>query len=429
MQSEPLFPIPSTWQVSTLGKVCSQGGGYVQTGPFGSQLHAKDYVPLGIPVIMPVNLGNNIIIEEGIERVSEVDALRLAKHRLNPGNIVFSRRGDLERRSIVREKHTGWLCGTGCLKVDLGGGVVDPSFASYYLAHPDVTNWIKGHAVGTTMPNINTEILSEVPFVLPPFWEQQAIATILATLDDKIELNRQMNRTLESMAQSIFKSWFVDFDPVVARAAGKQPYGMDAETASLFPSSFYDSPVGNIPESWRLVRVGEAIELKYGKSLTESQRNPGTVAVFGSDGRIGWHDNALVAGPGIIIGRKGNAGKVNWSEINFYPIDTTFYVDPKIDLGFQFLFHSLRTIDFNSISGDSAVPGLNREIAYSAEFVVPPLTITTCFERIARPINESIHANNVHSTTLEAVRDFLLPKLLSGEIRMCDAEKIAEKAL
>ena len=130
--------IPDHWEFTTLGEICQRGGGNIQTGPFGSQLHASDYVPVGIPSIMPTNIGDNRIVEEGIVRITEEDANRLGQHRVEVGDIVYSRRGDVEKRALIRDREEGWLCGTGCLKVRLGSGVVDPLFASLFLGHPSI---------------------------------------------------------------------------------------------------------------------------------------------------------------------------------------------------------------------------------------------------------------------------------------------------
>ena len=112
-----LGPIPAGWDNLTLGEVCRRGGGDVQTGPFGSQLHAADYVSAGIPSIMPQNIGDNRVIENGIARITLADAERLSRYRVRAGDIVYSRRGDVERRALIREHEDGWLCGTGCLRV------------------------------------------------------------------------------------------------------------------------------------------------------------------------------------------------------------------------------------------------------------------------------------------------------------------------
>ena len=208
---------PYHWELTTLGDVAARGGGGIQTGPFGSQLHASDYVQDGIPSVMPQNIGNNRIDDEGIARITEHDALRLSRYLLRSGDIVYSRRGNVERRALVRVDQDGWLCGTGCLRVRFGNGPVVPEFAAYYLAHPTVRAHIVQHAIGATMPNLNTSILSGVPFLLPPKVEQVEIGSLLGALDDKIDLHRRMNETLESMARAIFKDWFVDFGPIRAR--------------------------------------------------------------------------------------------------------------------------------------------------------------------------------------------------------------------
>ena len=180
--------IPESWEFTTLGEICGRGGGSVQTGPFGSQLHASDYVPVGIPSIMPVNIGDNRLIEDGIARITEKDAERLSKHRVKPGDIIYSRRGDVERRALVREHEEGWLCGTGCLKVRFGDCAINPAFASFYLGHPYVRQWIVRHAVGATMPNLNTKIMKAIPFAFPPLPEQHGIASILGALEGRMGL-------------------------------------------------------------------------------------------------------------------------------------------------------------------------------------------------------------------------------------------------
>jgi type I restriction enzyme S subunit len=225
---ELVGPAPSGWKYKTLGAACEDGGGHIQTGPFGSQLHASDYVADGVPYIMPQNIGDNRIIEYGIARITPEDALRLSRYLVRTGDIVYSRRGDVERRALVRDREDGWLCGTGCLRIRLGERGADPRYASYYLGHPLVREWIVRHAHGATMPNLNTSILAACPFLEPPLAEQRAIAHILGTLDDKIELNRRMSETLEAMARRLFKSWFVDFDPVRAKMNLPSPSGRGA---------------------------------------------------------------------------------------------------------------------------------------------------------------------------------------------------------
>ncbi len=162
-----LGKIPKGWRATTLGAEAERCGGIVQTGPFGSQLHASDYVPEGIPVVMPKDITGRRVTTDRIARIREADAERLSKHRLQPGDLVYSRRGDVERHALVANREIGWLCGTGCLLVRLGPKWPSPAFASLTLDRPEARAWISQHAVGATMPNLNTSILSAVPLVVP----------------------------------------------------------------------------------------------------------------------------------------------------------------------------------------------------------------------------------------------------------------------
>ena len=182
--------------LTTLGSVVACTGGQLQTGPFGSQLHASDYQPVGAPLVMPVNLGDNEIREGGIARVGAADAHRLRRHALRPGDIVFSRRGDVGRRALVRESEAGWLCGTGCLAARFGNdrSVVNPGYVAEYVGSAPAQSWLAENAVGGTMPNLNTSILAALPVWLPSKPEQDRIVT---AIDDA----RKVIGTLERLVR------------------------------------------------------------------------------------------------------------------------------------------------------------------------------------------------------------------------------------
>lgn len=268
------------------------------------------------------------------------------------------------------------------------------------------------------------------PLWLPTMDEQKAISTCLNSLSRKIELNHQMNATLEAIAQAIFKSWFTDFDPVRAKVEGRGPEGMDAETAALFPDEFEEIERQEVPKGWEIGTLGEAIELAYGKALKQDLRCSGLIPVYGSNGQVGWHNEKLVNGPGIIVGRKGNPGVVKWSQTDFFPIDTTFYVNLKNkSLNLFYLFYELRRHDLALLGADSAVPGLNRNLAYMSQIIIPPSAILKKFASILAPIFDFIHLSNLQSRTLAEIRDLLLPKLISGEIRVPINDEQIEEAI
>lgn len=196
----------SEWKEYKLGEIAD-----VQTGPFGSQLHQSDYVDVGIPSIMPVNIGERMNIStEKIVYITEKDAMRLSRYRVQNGDIVYSRRGDVEKCAYINESEEGWLCGTGCLRIRIDSAHADSKFVAYYLSTEDMKSWISNNAVGTTMPNLNSSILQQVPLSLPSLDEQKRIASILCSLDDKIDLLNRENATLEAMAETLFRQWFIE---------------------------------------------------------------------------------------------------------------------------------------------------------------------------------------------------------------------------
>jgi len=147
------------WKETTLGDVCNEVDGIIQTGPFGSQLHQSDYSDVGIPVVMPKDIIEGRIASDTVARVSTEHIERLSRHKLRSGDIVYGRRGDIGRQALIRPEQAGWMCGTGCLRLSFGDKVLDPLFLHYYLRQDDVVSWITNQAVGATMPNLNTGIL------------------------------------------------------------------------------------------------------------------------------------------------------------------------------------------------------------------------------------------------------------------------------
>jgi len=453
--------IPDHWEFTTLGDVCQRGGGNIQTGPFGSQLHASDYVPVGVPSIMPTNIGENRIVEDGIVRITEEDANRLGQHRLRAGDIIYSRRGDVEKRALIREREEGWFCGTGCLKVRLGSGIVDPLFASLFLGHPAIREWIVRHAVGATMPNLNTAIMSAVPFALPPLAEQKAIAAVLGALDDKIELNRRMNATLDAMARALFQSWFIDFDPVRWNMEHNQPSpqpsptgrgrsaaegvgaeglidarplaGLDPATAALFPKHLEDSPLGHFPKGWIAGKLGD-IGTNSRRSVQPSEIPPNTpyIALEHMPRHCialgDWNESADVAS-GKSAFKKGEIlfGKLRpyFHKVGVASFDGVCSTDilvlaPKSPEWFGFLLghaSSDALIQFTDLaSNGTKMPRTNWSDISSFKVALPPKPIAAAFTKLIQPMLDRIHANLHQSRTLATLRDTLLPKLLSGEV-------------
>lgn len=193
------------WRETTLGEVCDQVDGIIQTGPFGSQLHESDYSSAGIPVVMPKDIIEGRIATDSVARVSSEHVERLSRHKLRSGDIVYGRRGDIGRQALIRQEQEGWICGTGCLRLSFGESVLNPLFLHYYLRQDDVVSWITNQAVGATMPNLNTGILRTVRVRFPPLPVQRRIAGILSAHDELMENSQRRIRILEDMARALYR--------------------------------------------------------------------------------------------------------------------------------------------------------------------------------------------------------------------------------
>lgn len=285
----------------------------------------------------------------------------------------------------------------------------------------------------------------------PPYRDQERLTKVLGDLDKKISLNLSSNQTLEAMAQAIFQSWFVEFDPVKAKIAAKaegrdplraamsaisgkadaeldalQPeqYEQLAATAALFPDEMEASELGDIPKGWSVQRVGGVIELAYGKALKSTDRQEGNVPVYGSGGITGYHNMPLVPNGSIIVGRKGTVGSLYWEDKPFFPIDTTYYVRP-LAAPLTFCYYAMQTMGLEKMNTDAAVPGLNRENVYRLELVLPDSAALQQFDIQVVSLRNVMRSNLESSQSLAHLRDILLPKLLSGELSV---EAIAESA-
>lgn len=247
------------WTETTLGQLCDDGGGEIKTGPFGSQLHQSDYSSDGTPVVMPKDILEGRLSEFSVARVGSEHVQRLAQHQLQSGDIVYGRRGDIGRCALITERETGWLCGTGCLRISLGQGAIEPKFLFYFLINPVTVSWIYNQAVGATMPNLNTGILRSITVRYPDILTQRRIAGILSAYDDLIEVNQRRIAILEDMARRLFDEWFVRFRypgheavPLVETELGMVPVGW---TPGTFRECVDVNPETLSPERLLLISI------------------------------------------------------------------------------------------------------------------------------------------------------------------------------
>ena len=416
----------SEWKATTLGQICESQGGAIQTGPFGSQLHTSDYKGVGIPVVMPTNIGDGEIVEDGIARIDQADVDRLSQHKLRLGDIVFSRRGDVTKNALIGSREIGWFCGTGCLKVRLGNeSVANAKFISYCLRQPEIKDWLIRHSVGATMPNLNTGILSAVPIQLPPLRTQLEIASMLGVIDDRIALLRGTNATLEAIAQAMFKSWFIDFEPVLAKQQGRAPEGMSEATAALFPDSFEKSELGLVPKGWSVGTLQDLLVLQRGFDLPAPDRVPGNFPIIAASGPCGTHRISMAKGPGVVTGRSGVLGRVFLELEDYWPLNTTLWVKEFKTATPCYAYELLCRLDFASYNAGSAVPTLNRNHVHSLKYLIPTSACIKAYEEFAIGLHERVKTLEQQAQTLTTLRDTLLPRLITGQLRIPDVEGVA----
>ncbi|MDN5309167.1 MAG: type restriction enzyme subunit [Methanolobus sp.] len=452
-QSTVYGDFAADYESNRLADICNRKDG-VQTGPFGSQLHQEDYVLEGTPIITVEHLDDNRILHSDVPCVSEKDCKRLCKYSLLKGDIVFSRVGSVDRRALVRDEENGWLFSGRCLRVRPNKEIIDPRYLSYFFGLPSFKEHIRAIAVGATMPSLNTKILSDVIIYYPPLPEQRAIAHILGTLDDKIELNRQMNETLEAMARAIFKSWFVDFDPVRAKAEGRDT-GLPEEIAELFPDSFEETEMGEVPKGWQVKKIQEVVKCIKGKSyksehLQESQTALVTLKSFARGG--GYRADGLKAYTGDykpeqivqpgelviactdvtqaaeVIGRPAIVESSDKFSIMIASLDVLIVRPSVKNITVPFLYCLFKTDRFAdhtyAHSTGTTVLHLSKEAVPSYKFACPPEELHKRFASLTIPIFTRIDTIEQESRTLAELRDTLLPKLISGELRIKDAGEI-----
>ncbi|WP_370613178.1 restriction endonuclease subunit S [Escherichia coli] len=363
-----------------------------------------------------------------------------------PG-VVTGRYGTIGQVFYIPEKY--WPLNTTLYVEDFKGN--SPLFIYYLLQTINFHTYSDKAAV----PGINRNHVHMANIRVPTSrTAQDKIALILKKIDDKIISNQNINKILEQIAQTLFKSWFVDFEPVKAKmevleAGGSQEdatlaamtaiSGKDTDalaiferespeqyaelknTAELFPSAMQDSELGEIPEGWSSQRFSNIATLNYGKKKTE--RIEGPYPVYGSGGITGSHNNYLIEGPSVIVGRKGSIGTLYWEDGKFHPIDTVYYVVNKDGIPLSYLYYLMETLNLPRMNTDAAVPGLNRDNVYRLEVLKPILSVLNKFNSHISAIRNMIQKNNVSTATLTVLRDTLLPKLLSGEITLPEAEQ------
>ncbi|WP_201544644.1 restriction endonuclease subunit S [Psychrobacter sp. H7-1] len=399
----------------------------------------------GIVVLRSNNIKNGRL-DVSSPSYTDLDGYEKRVKRAVPqaGDLVLTREAPMGEVCQIPE---GLKCclGQRMVLIRVKEEIIDSKYLLYTLQSPYLQyqiSWNEG--TGTTVSNIRIPNIKAFQIPTPLIPEQKAIAHILGTLDDKIELNRQMNETLEAMTQALFKSWFVDFDPVIDNAllAGKAIPDELAERAELrqaqldsgkaktnseindlFPSEFeFTEELGWIPKGWASKKLGELLNIKYGKDHKKLEQ--GSIPVYGSGGLMRSVDKSLYNGESILIPRKGTLSNLMYVDEEFWTVDTMFYSIPKQEKTVKYLFQCLSLFDLASMNVGSAVPSMTTRVLNDLNIVIPSNNALYEFDRLATDFFNHTNALTKQNSCLAKLRDTLLPKLMSGELRIADAEKL-----
>jgi type I restriction enzyme S subunit len=361
-----------------------------------------------------------------------------------PG-VVTGRYGTIGQVFLIKEDY--WPLNTTLWVKDFHGN--DPHFASYLLRTVD----FQSCSDKSSVPGVNRNDLHRIPVLLPPLAEQKAIAAVLGALDDKIELNRRMNATLEAMARALFQSWFVDFDPVRAKLDGRPPASLDPATAALFPASFQDSEAGHIPKAWTIQSVGDVVdcvgggtpstaEPKYWEGGTHHWTTPKDFSSLQApilldtdrkltDAGIAKISSGLLPAGTLLLSSRAPVG---YLAIAAMPVGINqgfiaMKCNDRASNFFMLNWCQTNMAEIESRATGTTFAEISKQNFRPIRVVLPPKELIAAFTAKVAPLYAQITANLHQSRTLATLRDTLLPKLLSGELSVDHLMAPAKEAM
>ena len=422
--------------------------------------------PTQFKMIRTPNIKNGRVNTDGCRYVEENTYIKwTSRGEVRRGDVLLTREAPLGEVGIVNTDEKVFL-GQRIMQYRANSSLLDENFLLYSFLSADLQHQFSMHeGSGSVVSHIRVGDCLKFELNLPPLTEQKRISGILATLDKKIELNRQTNQTLEQMAQTLFKSWFVDFDPVFDNVLAKANYqlenlpadfseelhpkvvtrlaalstripkqehenerlasGHESDNAALphhdFPSEFeYNEQLGWVPLEWDVKYLSDLLEVKYGKD--HKKLDDGNYPVYGSGGLMRKAEKYLYDGESVLIPRKGTLTNIMYVNEPFWTVDTMFYTIPKLKNVAKFSFYHLKTLDFTMMNVGSAVPSMTTKVLNSLQVISPTSELLQKFDAIISTYHAGIQQRTIQNISLTKLRDTLLPKLISGELQIPDID-------
>jgi type I restriction enzyme S subunit len=398
-----------------------------------------DYETNGIPLIKAADVENGRVNTTPNFRISREKHQEHSRTELNGGELLITLVGTPGQCAIAPPEVKGFnvVRAVGVFSVNT---LADSRFIMYSIQAPESQAYIRNVCNTTVQATLNLGDFKGLPLSIPEINEQKAIAHILGTLDDKIELNRKTNETLEAMAKALFKSWFVDFDPVRAKVEGR-PTGLPAEISNLFPDSFEDSELGEIPRGWRVGCLSDCCEITMGQSPpgdTYNEVGEGLPFYQGkTDFRFRFPGRRVYCSSptreaslgATLISVRAPVGSANIAR-EVCSIGRGIAALKSRQSADSFVYYLVGTLQgvFESYNSEGTVFGaINGKDLASIQIVMPRTEVIAAFNSQCLPMDESIQSSTLETEHLMTIRNTLLPKLISGEIRIPDAEKMLEE--
>jgi type I restriction enzyme S subunit len=432
----------------------------VAMGPFGSSIKVETFAPSGVPVISGQHLhGSKVDDRIGFNFVSEEHADRLKNANVQRGDVIFTHAGNIGQVAYIPEssQFERYVISQRQFYMRCDSNKVIPEFMVAYFKTPEGKHQLLANTSQVGVPSIAQPVtyLRTIEISLPPLPEQRAIAHILGTLDDKIELNRRMSETLEAMARALFKSWFVDFDPVRAKIEGRWQRGqslpgLPAHLYDLFPDRLVDSELGEIPEGWEIMPIGELAEVvggstpkterpEYWEGGTHHWVTPKDLSGLSmpvlldterkiTDAGLAQISSGLLPKGTILLSSRAPIGYLAVAEVPVAVNQGFIAMKPRRGTSNLFLLRwaSAAHDEIVSHANGSTFLEISKANFRPIRTVAPGGSAMEAFDRLSRPMYRKVVEHERESRTLAALRDTLLPKLISGELRVPDAERLVE---
>lgn len=381
------------------------------TGPFGSALHQNEYVSNGVPVIMPQDIGNRTLSYEKIAYITEAKAEELSRYIVEKNDIVYARRGDVEKHAFITQSDEGALCGTGCLRVRINSRGVNPVYLSFYLNRPETRKWIVLHAVGSNMANINSEILGNVPLELPDIDEQNRVASFLDNIDQKIINNNRICEEINTLLHSIYEYWFVQYD--FPNKSG-QPY-----KSSNGEMTWKEELQRYIPTGWTIKHLGDII-IESDKSTVQvnGASTRGEYPFFTSGNAILSYDEYFVDGFHCFLNTGGNPDIKGYKGKCAYSTDTWCISAEKYSYIMYCYFLMIMPQFEQLFFTGSGLKHLQKDALKKQYMVLPTDDVLNRFNSLVDSMWGRLSESYFENQQITSLRDYLLPMLMNGKVKV-----------